>query len=261
MKRAAAMAAPFALLALLAGCGCSGDAGSGRLVLGAPRTTLRPGESVRVSAGLRTLSGVHPLPADSLEWHTTGESVMLVERDGRVTAIGTNGRARESAIVGANRGARHASLRFFVEPGGRGPSLAITTGAGREPCTAWPVELCVILHEGDSLSFRVHERDGTDVTARASGTRYQVFAGSGSADDPNPGLVIGGTWPESLNADAIRIDDRSGTLRVPASIAPLRWFGVTILVRHGESVGWLFVRVDPRTSRGARDTTGGNTFK
>ena len=242
MRRAVAAAA---LLVALASCGRGG------LVLRARTTRLHPGESIRLSAGEGRVFGWRPVAAESLEWRTTGESVVLVEPDGRVTAIGTRGGSRESAMIGVSRGTHHGALRVFVAPGGPGPSLVITTGAGRQPCTAWPIEPCVILQEGDSLDFRVHDRAGTDVTARDAGTRYFVFVGSGLANDTHPRTVIGDGWPASLDAEAFRIDDRTGTLHAPESIAGMRWFGVTILVRNGDAVGWLSVRVDPgRRARG-----------
>ena len=220
------------------------------LVLKAPRTTLGVGETVHVAALERGpwLFETHALEPGSLVWRTTGESCLLAEPDGRVTCVGTGGREKESAVISAASGSRRGWLRFRVTRSGPGPSLDLVTQDSLGPCPQWPTERCAVIHEGDSLRFRVRERGpgAPDVTARSMGTRYLVFIGSGLANDPAPEVVVGKPWPQNLNAASVRIDDVHGVITAPETIGELNCLAVIILVRSNDSVGWLFLRIEHR---------------
>jgi len=185
----------------------------------------------------------------SLEWRTTGESVLVPEPDGRVTCVGTDGRETESAIISAASGAHRGSRRFRVTRAGPGPSLDFVTQDSIGPRPQWPTERSIVVHERDSVRFRLirtHEPGVPDVTARSTGTTYLVFVGSGLANDPNPQTTIGEPWPQGLNAMSVRIDDVNGVISAPESIGNLNWLQVIILARNNDSVGWLFLRIEHR---------------
>jgi hypothetical protein len=170
--------------------------------------------------------------------------------------VGTNGREKESAIISATSGSRRGWLRFHVTRAGPGPSLEFVTENSMSPCARWPNGRCVVVHEGESVRFRLRER-GTgspDVTARSAGTQYLVFIGSGLANDPAPQIVIGEPWPQNLNAASVRIDDVSGVITAPESIGGLNWLAVIVFARNNDSVGWLFLQIEHRAS-GAEDGT------
>jgi len=233
------------LCLVMNGCDPSG------LVVSAPKTRLGVGETAQLVVFKRRpwLLGMDTLDPRSLEWRTTGESVLLPEFDGRVTCVGTNGKEYERAIVSAASGSRRGWRLFRVMREGPGPSLDFVTQGSVSPCPRWPVEQCTVVHEGDSVPFRLIRKRGPgtpDVTARAAGTRYLVFVGSGLADDPAPQRIIGEPWPPKLNAASVRIDDVNGVIAAPETIGGLNWFAVTVFARNYDSVGWLFLRIEHR---------------
>ena len=233
------------LCLVMNGCDPSG------FVIRAPRTTLGVGETVQLAVFERGpgLLEMRTLEPRSLEWRTTGESVLVAEPDGRVTCVGTNGRETESAIISAASGAHRGSRRFRVTRAGPGPSLDFVTRDGTGPCPDRPTERCIVIPEGDSVRFRLirtHGPGAPDVTARSTGTTYLILVGSGLANDPTPQTIIGEPWPRGLNAASVRIDDANDVIHAPDSIGSLNWLGAIILARHNDSVGWLFLRIEHR---------------
>jgi len=110
-----------------------------------------------------------------------------------------------------------------VTRAGPGPSLDFAIQDSVRPCTERPTERCAVIHEGESIRFRLlkHGPGKPDVTARSAGTRYLVFVGSGFANDPAPQIVIGEPWPPNLNAASVRIYDISVLITAPAAIGSL----------------------------------------
>lgn len=232
----------------MSGCDPSG------LVVRAPKTTLGVGETVQLAVFNRGpgFFETHALEPRSLVWRTTGESVLVPEPDGRVTCVGTNGRETESAIISAASGTHRGWRRFRVTRSGPGPSLDFVTRDSVGPCPDSLTERCIVLHEGDSVRFRLmrtHLPGASDVTARSTGTTYLVFVGSGLANDPTPQAIIGEPWPQGLNAASVRIDDANQIIRAPDSIGSLNWLRVIVLARNNDSVGWLFLRIEHRAPR------------
>ena len=103
------------------------------LDVSATKATLRVGETVQLSVIQRLPSGSRDLTSatSGTIYYTTGESMLIPEPDGRVTCIGTSGRDRESAVIGALNGEHHGSLRFQLLPAGPGPGLEVTARYNR----------------------------------------------------------------------------------------------------------------------------------
>ena len=213
----------------------------------APRTSLGVGESVEVSvkqkvSWLRT----EPLTDPSkTRYSTTSESMLVVEPDGRVTCIGTNGKSRESAWISATNGKSHGHLSFDLRPEGPGPTLDITIAPTGLPalsddarsagtaCCSTPVPV----RESQQLRFKVQARgSGQDLTRSATGTRYTLFVGSGRPNDEQPSTVTGG--PDAVSARSFRIEDEQGTMTAPASLARLHHARVIVFARNRDLVGW-----------------------
>ncbi len=188
----------------------------------APKTTLRVGEAVQLKV-------LHKLPDGSMRdltgastgtrYFTTAESRLISEADGRVTCIGTDGKPRESAIIGVENGKLHGSIRFRLVPGGPGPGLEVVADK-------------LVLREGERAQLRVYRpapgAAPQEVTSTSTGTRYLTFPGFGRHD---PSVV-------SVNDD--------GTASATTSIGQYNRRTVIIFVRHGDVVGWLEVTVVPK---------------
>ena len=109
---------------------------------------------------------------------TTWESMTPVDRDGRVTAVGTWGEARESSVVTAFNGRMHGSLNFSVLADGPGPSLDFNVdapsviGMATATCCSTPVRLV----KATAAAFRAlrHDPQHSDVTRRDTGTHVYV---------------------------------------------------------------------------------------
>jgi hypothetical protein len=176
---------------------------------------------------------------------TTGESVLVVEPDGWVTCVGTNGRPRESAWISATNGDSHGHLSFDLSLGGPGPTLEFITAPTDVPPlpdnAQSPVGPCcsppLALKEGQQMRFKVQVRaSGRDLTSSATGTRYTLFFGSGKPNDERPSIITGG--PDAVSARSFLLDDKQGAITAPDSIARLKHARVIVFFRNGELVGW-----------------------
>ena len=211
------------------------------LDVSAAHTTLHMGETTQLAVARKTWLGTEPLEhPERTKYITTWESMVVVEPDGKVTAVGTWGKDDESDIVMAFSGKLMGSATFSVRADGPGPSLEFV--ADGPPVTDMRVATCcsvaVQLTEGNQVGFRVLRRDvqHTDVTRRSTGTRYTLFFGSGVPNDPNPAQIVG--YGEGINPTTFRIDDERGTILAPTSIGSLNYFTVLAFARNGEDVGW-----------------------
>ena len=216
------------------------------LDVSAPRTTLRMGETVQLAVARKTWLGTEPLAyPERTMYITTWESMTPVDRDGRVTAVGTWGEARESSIVTAFNGKMHGSLNFSVLADGPGPGLDFNVdapsviGMPTATCCSTPVRLV----EGQRAAFRVlrHDPQHSDVTRRDTGTHYTLFFGSGVPDDPNAAQIVG--YGKGIGPATCRVDDQNGMIIAPDSIGRLNFFTVLILARNGEAVGWKQIQL------------------
>jgi hypothetical protein len=217
------------------------------LELTAARTSLGLGESVRVmvhkkSSWFRALPLTDP---SKTIYATTSESALLVEPDGQVTCVGTNGRPRESAWISAWNGQDHGHLSFDLRREGPGPTLELVSSTDSQspfvPCCSTPLAL----KEGQQMRFRIRARgSGRDLTTSEAGTRYTLFVGSGVPNDPRPSIITGGS--DAVSARTVLLDDEQGTITAPASIARMNRARVIVLFRHGELVGWQEIVVIPK---------------
>ena len=210
------MAMTLASLLAVSGCGVMDQTD---LQVTAPRTELRVGETVQLSVtqkqpdgSTRDLTG----PASGTVYYTTGESVLIPEPDGRVTCIGTNGRDRESAVVGVSNGQHHGHIRFSLLPQGPGPSLQVAADKD-------------VLREGERVQLRVFKplADGSrkELTDTSTGTQYLTFSGNAMADS---GVVtVSG----------------SGLATVTASIGSYNYRTVIVFVRNADDVGWVELKI------------------
>ena len=111
----------------------------------APTTTLRVGETVQLTVIERQPDGTTKnltAPSTGTTYYTTGQSRLIPEPDGRVTAIGTDGQDKESAVIGVGNGALHGHIRFEILPPGPGPSLEVTAEK-------------TVLYEGEQVQLHV----------------------------------------------------------------------------------------------------------
>ena len=251
--RAFAKAGLTALIIIvgLAGCDFLVRWGEG-LAVTAARTSLGVGDSVQLTvkrkvSWFRTADLADP---SKIVYATTSESMLIVEPDGRVTCVGTNGRPRESAWVSARDGTSHGHLSFDLSREGPGPTLELVpvsaplasppdnAQSAQGPCCAPPLAL----KEGQQLRFKVRARaSGRDVTAAATGTRYTLFVGSGTPNDQRPSIVTGGS--DAVSARTILLDDAQGAMTAPDSIARRHYARVILFFRNGDLVGWREVVV------------------
>src|SRR5258706_1077998 len=185
------------------------------LQLSASTTTLRVGETIQLSVKQRQPDGTMrdvTDPASGTRYYTTGESLLIPEPDGRVTCIGTAGKDRESAVIGAVNGKQTGSVRFQLLPAGPGPGLEVTVDKAT-------------LQQGERVQLHVFLSSATggrkDLTATSTGTRYLTFAGQ-AFPDPS---VIGVS--ETGLASAI------------GSIGSYNYRTVFVFVRNEGAVGWI----------------------
>ena len=188
------------------------------LSLKASKTTLRVGETVQLAAQERQANGtwVDVTKDSGTVYYTTSESKLVPEPDGRVTCIGTGGKAKESAIIGVKRGDKADSVRFTLLAEGPGPTLLVTADR-------------VQLREGESVQLHVSRRSPAggeeDISAASTGTLYFPYPGYGY-----------------LDSSVISISD-SGLARATDSIGNMRRRSVMILVRNGGLVGWVELQI------------------
>ena len=213
----------------------------------APRTSLGIGESVRITvkkkvSWFRTAELTDP---SKTIYTTTSESALVVEPDGWVTCVGTNGRPRETAWISATNGKSHGHLSFDLRLEGPGPTLDFITAPTElprlpdnaqspfVPCCATPVAL----KEGQQMRFKVQVRaSGRDLTSSATGTRYTLFFGSGEPNDRRPSIITGGS--DAVSGRSFLLDEKQGAITAPDSIARLNHARVIVFVRNGDLVGW-----------------------
>jgi len=218
------------------------------LDVSAPHTTLRVGDTVQLAVARKTWLGTEPLAhPDRTMYITTWESMTTVEPDGRVTGVGTWGKARETSGVTAFNEKLHGSVDFSVRAEGPGPSLDFNVdappvvGMHTATCCSTPVQLV----EGQRAAFRVlrHDPQHSDVTRRNTGTRYTLFFGSGVPNDPNAAQIVG--YGEGIRPATFQVDDERGMIIAPASIGRLNFFTILVLARNGEAVGWKQIELAP----------------
>lgn len=202
-----------------------GPVTEGVLSVSSSTNTLRVGETVQLTV-------VHTLPDGTTRdltdsgtgttYFTTSESMLIPERDGRVTCVGTWGKAQESAIIGVQNGKRYGSISFTLLPAGPGPSLKVVADKA-------------VLSEGEQTQLHVYKPlPGDvlqDVTATLMGTRYLTFTGYGRID---PSVIsITGT----------------GGVSAPKSIGRYNRRTVVVFVRHANDVGWVQLKVVKATTK------------
>jgi len=194
----------------------------------APRTDLRVGETVqlkvvhRLTGGSsRDLTGAQT----GTVYHTTSESMLIPEPDGKVTCIGAGDRQQESAVVGVGNRAHHGHLRFRLFSAGPGPSLDVVAENSQ-------------LREGEKTQLHVFRRPGDgsrkEITATSDGTHYLTFAGTATMDRS----VI------DISA--------AGLASAANTIGKYNYRTVTVFVRNGDSVGWVRLTVVPAKATNAR---------
>jgi len=211
------------------------------LSLSASHSTLRMGETVQLSITKRTWLGHKPLDhPESTHFLTTFESMAVVEPDGKVTAVGTWGEPKESAMVSAINGPLWGMVSFSLLAEGPGPTLDFVVeapslqGMSTATCCSTPARLI----EGQQVKFRLLRRSAerSDVTRRSTGTKYTLFFGSGVPNDPNPAQIIG--FGQGINPATFQVDDERGLIIAPASIGRMNHFTVLVFARNGTEVGW-----------------------
>lgn len=210
------------------------------LSVSASHSTLHMGETVQLSVVRKTWLGHQPLPhPEKTQYATTFESLAVVEPDGKVTAVGTWGESKESAMVSAINGQLQGTVSFSLLAEGRGPTLDFIVEAPSvqmrvATCCSTPAQLM----EGQQIRYRLLRRNAehTDVTRRSSGTRYTLFFGSGVPNDANAAQIVG--YGEGISPATFRIDDEHGLIVAPTSIGRLNHFTVLAFARNGEAVGW-----------------------
>lgn len=210
----------------------------------APKSTLRIGESVRVTVEREITwfrrTAVEP---SSLRYFTTSESLLVVEPDGQVTCVGTHGKQRENAWIAASTGKSNGHESFELLPDGPGPTLEVAIDSAdtvaADARSQW-VPCCsesVALTEGHQLKFAIRESSsGRDLTSPATGTTYTLFYGSGVPNDPQPSIVTGSI--DGVSAVNFRLDSKNGTMTAPVSIGRWNRARVIVFVRNRELVGW-----------------------
>jgi len=118
------------------------------LRLSASHSTLRMGETVQLSVTKKTWLGHKPLDhPERTHFLTTFESMVVVEPDGKVTAVGTWGEPKESAIVSAINGQLWGMVSISLLAEGPGPTLDFVVEAPSVPgmstatCCSTPAQL------------------------------------------------------------------------------------------------------------------------
>jgi hypothetical protein len=216
------------------------------LDVSAPHTTLHMGETVQLVVTRKTWLGTEPLAhPERTKYFTTWETMTPVDPDGKVTGIGTWGETHESSVVMAYNGKLRGSVNLSVRADGSGPTLDFVVdappvvGERATTCCSTPVELI----EGQQTAFRLLRKDSphSDLTSRATGTRYTLFFGSGVPNDANSAQIVG--YGEGINPATFRVDDEHGMITAPASIGKLNAFHILVLARNGEEVGWKEIKL------------------
>lgn len=197
----------------------------GVLSVSAPTNILRVGETVQLTVVHKLPDGTTrdlTDPSTGTTYFTTSESMLIPERDGRVTCVGTRGKAQESAIIGVQNGSLYGSIDFRLLPAGPGPSLQVVADKA-------------ILSEGEHTQLRVYkplpESGLQDVTATLMGTRYLTFTGYGRID---PSVI-------SIT--------RTGGVSAPKSIGRYNRRTVIVFVRNANAVGWVQLKVVRATGK------------
>src|SRR3989442_1809980 len=225
-------------------CLCNVLTGCDSLRLTATKTSLGVGESVRVEVVRKVawfLTG--ELIDAKTSYYTTSELCLVVEPDGTVTCVGTYGRSRESAWIGALNGESKGHIAFELSPVGPGPTLDVGGVSSVQrpaspydkfgPCCSIPL----FIREGEQVKYSVRViSSGQDVTSCATGTRYTLFYGSGFPNDPHPERITGSD--DLFTALNLRIDDRKGQITAPHSIRTLNYESIIVFVRNGAMIGW-----------------------
>ena len=192
----------------------------GELEVTAATTTLRVGETVQLRVTEKA-SGRDLTDLNTGTKYVGSEPNLLSELDGRVTCIGTSGRARWSESVTVWNGELNGRIKFELLHGGPGPSLEVTAER-------------TVLAEGETTQLHVYELlpygKRIEVTDVSKGTRYLSFAGLGKVD---PSVVS--------------INDR-GRASATQSIWGLAARCVHVFVRNKDSVGWIHLMVLPKGS-------------
>jgi hypothetical protein len=194
----------------------SDQTSDGQLSIVSSTTTLGVGESAQLTVKLRrpNLEVVDVTDEETgTKYITTDESMVIPEPDGRITCVGTQGKDFEQTDVAAVHGKIRSWIGVRLQSNGPGPTLEIVP----EKAT---------LHEGESIHFRVVDKNQSDMTRRSSGTRYLVFKGYGVPD-----------------SKVIRIDDEAGTLTALDSLGKYQSLHPIIFVRNGDLVGWIVLKI------------------
>lgn len=188
----------------------------------APKTTLRVGESVQLKVA-QVLPGGSKLditdPSTGTTYLSTDQFKLVPEPDGRVTCVGTRGKAKESAIIGIRNGELLGEISFELLAEGPGPSLEVVADN-------------TVLQEGGQTQIEVFRRlpngRGHNVTAASTGTRYLIFTGVGKHKLIAPGINV------------------NGLVSAPDSIRTLTRLPMIVFARNGSFVGWIELNVLPR---------------
>ncbi len=244
--------AAMAIVTGLAGCDLLLRLGED-LKLTAERTSLGVGQSVQVIVQKKVswFRTAELTDSSNTTYWTTSESALVVEPDGWVTCVGTNGASTESAWISATNGKSHGHLSFDLRSEGPGPTLdLVTAGADLSPVPDTvlrsPFVPCcstlLALNEGQQMRFKVQSRASRrELTSSATGTRYTLFFGSGVPNDPHPSRITGG--PDAVTARSFTLDDKQGVITAPGSIGRLNHARVIVFFRNGPLVGWREIAV------------------
>jgi hypothetical protein len=194
----------------------------GQLSIAASKTTLGVGESAQLTVKMRrpNLEIIDVTDAGTgTRYITTDESMVVPQPDGQITCIGTQGKEFEATNIAAIHGNVRSRIRVHLQANGPGPTLEIVTKK-------------TTLHEGESVHFRVVDKNQADITRQSSGTRYLVFAGDGVPDH-----------------DVIQIDDENGVLSALRNLGKYQFLSPIIFVRNGNLVGWTELRIGRKRVR------------
>ena len=119
----------------------------GVLSVSSSMNTLRVGETVQLTVVHKLPDGTTrdlTDPSTGTTYFTTSESMLIPERDGRVTCVGTRGKDQESAIIGVQNGNLYGSISFKLLPAGPGSSLEVVADKA-------------VLSEGEQTQLHVYK--------------------------------------------------------------------------------------------------------
>ena len=213
----------------------SGKSNRGGLAAVADRASLGIGESARIKV-LRTLPNGHTddISADPQTLYlTTSDSALIPEGDGLVTCVGTDDQPTDRATITVFNGRLFSQIAFELRSQGPGPTLKIETNK-------------TVMTEAEVQKFSVFGQNQAQLTARATGTRYVVFGGRGSAEK-----------------DLLFIDDQAGTITAESSLGRYNRRSVILFARNGDSVGWKELKLVHATAKspGAAQGASGAQFQ